>query len=400
MDHDELSVERDFYREQLLENILPFWLTYGRDQEAGGYHACLNRDGSVYDYDKPCTWPQGRMMSTFACLYNDWQREPQWLDMALHGMAFMRKFGFDPTGRVYFGLTRRGAPLMASCDIFADLSLGAGLAECSIATEDPSLMKLAEKCILTAADIADDPKSNPHRRHISATRPISLHAEHMIVMNTCQRMRDIEKHPRYDAVISRSVDRILSMHYRPDLRVCLEAVAPDGSVLPGTMGRWIVPGHMIEVGWFLIHEGQYQRRDELIDKGLHLIDWGMEWGWDVKRGGFINDMDIEGHFILGPRFPYAPLKLWWASLEALYATLLAWSLTRHDRFLDYYRKVKEHAFIHFADDEYGEWYAFLDAQNNLLPGRPKGTEKKNVFHIARSFYYCYKLLASMTDHRQ
>ena len=397
MNHDELAAERDFYSDQLRENILPFWMKYGCDEEAGGYHTCLNRDGSVYDYDKPCTWPQGRMMWTFAYLYNNWRQEPEWLEFALHGMEFMRKFGFDPSGRVYFGLTRTGAPLVKSCDIFAELSLGAGFAECAAATGDDGLMKLARKCVLTAAEIVENPESNPHRRYVAATRPTSLHAEHMILLNTCQRMREIEQHPRYDAIISRSVDQILSIHYRPELQVCLEAAAPDGGVLPGTMGRWIIPGHMIELGWFLIHEGRYQRSDELIEKGLNVIDWGMQWGWDSKCGGLVNDVDVEGHFILGPRFPYAPMKLWWAPAEALYATLLAWSATRDDRFLSHYRKVKEHALEHFADDAYGEWYAFLDPQNNVLAGSPKGTEKKNAFHIVRSFYYCYRLLASMMD---
>ncbi len=106
MDKDYFCQERDFYQDQLLNNILPFWLKYGRDDQCGGYHTCLNRDGSVFDYDKICTWGQGRIIWTFAYLYNEFRQEPKWLDMAMHGVDFMLKFGFYESGRVYYSLSR------------------------------------------------------------------------------------------------------------------------------------------------------------------------------------------------------------------------------------------------------------------------------------------------------
>ena len=40
------------YKEELLGNVLPFWLEHSQDTKFGGYYTCLNRDGSVYDKDK------------------------------------------------------------------------------------------------------------------------------------------------------------------------------------------------------------------------------------------------------------------------------------------------------------------------------------------------------------
>ena len=39
------------YKNELLNNIIPFWLKNSKDTE-GGYLTCLNRDGSVFDTDK------------------------------------------------------------------------------------------------------------------------------------------------------------------------------------------------------------------------------------------------------------------------------------------------------------------------------------------------------------
>ncbi len=37
------------YRNELLTNILPFWMKYGLDKENGGYFTCVDRDGSLMD---------------------------------------------------------------------------------------------------------------------------------------------------------------------------------------------------------------------------------------------------------------------------------------------------------------------------------------------------------------
>ena len=387
--------ERDFYQDQLLNNILPFWLKYGRDEECGGYHTCLNRDGSVFDYDKICTWGQGRIICTFAYLYNEFKREPQWLDMAMHGVDFMLKFGFDESGRVYYSLSRKGTPLAKTRDIFAELSLAAGFAECFKATGDRKLLQLAKKCVFMVAEVVKNPRTNTHRRFMSQSRPMSLNAEHMIILNTIQRLRELDDDPQYEKISLYCLENIFNLHYNKQKRCVFEAVSIDGSPLPGQMGRWINPGHMIELSWFLIHEGQYRDNMEIIGKGLKVIDWGMEWGWDEDYGGIINDVDIEGKFLLGPQFLYAPMKMWWSVLEALYGNALAYSMTGDQKFMDYYKKVRQWSFDHLADGEYGEWYGYLSPEGKIIDAGAKGTDIKSCYHIGRAFYLCHKIFARL-----
>ena len=47
------------YRNELLDNVLPFWLEHSQDLEFGGYFTCLDRQGGVFDTDK-FIWLQGR----------------------------------------------------------------------------------------------------------------------------------------------------------------------------------------------------------------------------------------------------------------------------------------------------------------------------------------------------
>ena len=67
IDFNKLACE---YRDELLGNVLPFWLEHSQDKEFGGYFTCLNRDGSVFDTDK-FIWLNERNEEQYFDLVND-----------------------------------------------------------------------------------------------------------------------------------------------------------------------------------------------------------------------------------------------------------------------------------------------------------------------------------------
>ncbi len=52
------------YKEQLLNNLLPFWLKNGIDEENGGIFTCLDENGELYGKEKS-VWFQGRALWVF-----------------------------------------------------------------------------------------------------------------------------------------------------------------------------------------------------------------------------------------------------------------------------------------------------------------------------------------------
>jgi N-acylglucosamine 2-epimerase len=44
MDFQKLATQ---YRDELLGNVVPFWLNKSQDREFGGYFSCLDREGNV-----------------------------------------------------------------------------------------------------------------------------------------------------------------------------------------------------------------------------------------------------------------------------------------------------------------------------------------------------------------
>jgi len=187
------------------------------------------------------------------------------------------------------------------------------------------------------------------------------------------------------------IDAIRRFHLRPKQKVLLEMTGWNGEDLPGSQGRRVNPGHMIEGGIFLIHEAIHRTDPALKELGLNLIRWGYDWGWDKEFGGIFNDCDTEGRPIADCReILLADSKLWWQHAEALYALLLAYAESGDGWFLQAYEKVHAYSFSHFADPEYGEWFAYLDRTGRLV-NAAKGTDRKTCFHIARNFFWCARL---------
>uniref|UniRef100_UPI003A8745E1 AGE family epimerase/isomerase n=1 Tax=Alistipes putredinis TaxID=28117 RepID=UPI003A8745E1 len=101
----------DQYRSELMDSVLPFWLEHSHDKTYGGYVSCLDRDGSVYDTDK-FIGLQGREVWLFSILCNKVEKRKEWLDCAIQGGEFLRKYGHDGKYDWYFSLTREGKPII------------------------------------------------------------------------------------------------------------------------------------------------------------------------------------------------------------------------------------------------------------------------------------------------
>ena len=393
MDIQFLAGLRDFYKRELTDNILPFWLKHARDEECGGYHTCLNRDGTVYDYDKLCMWHAGRIIWTYSFLYNELEREAAWLEMARWGVEFVQRYGFAPDGSMYYALTRDGRPLEPAQDVFTELSTVIGFSEFARATSEETLYAQARDIFLEVWEKVNTP-GGAFQPFDATTRPVRLHGHSMITLGVLQELRRYREGPSYEVMIDECIRNITELHMKREKGALLELVDWDGGEIPGSKGRWINPGHMIEGGTFIIHEGQRRDDHDLVETGIALIKWGFEWGWDNEFGGIFNDVDSEGLPVPTAEAFLYDSKLWWQHVEALYGLLLAYVTTRDEKFLQAYKQTHDYSFEKFADRDCGEWFALLDRRGNRI-NSAKGTARKSPFHLARNFYLCYKLLAEV-----
>src|SRR5512137_2934095 len=109
----------EFYRDTLLNDVIPFWMRHGVDREHGGFLTAVDRDGSILDTDKS-VWFQGRAGWMFATLYNSVEKRPEWLEAARSCLEFSRRYCHDTSGKMYFTVTRDGKPLRMRRYVFSE----------------------------------------------------------------------------------------------------------------------------------------------------------------------------------------------------------------------------------------------------------------------------------------
>ena len=374
------------YRQELLENILPFWLRHGRDEKHGGYFTCLNRDGSVYDTDK-FIWLQGRGVWCFSYMYNNVEQKQEWLDAALQGAGFMQKFGRDGNGNWYFSLTRDGKPLIQPYNIFSDCFATMAFASLDRAIPTDMHKQIALSTFENILKRKDDWKGQWNKSY-PGTRPLKNFSLPMILCNLSLELEHVIGSKRVDELAAQMVHEVMEIFYQPDTGLILENTTPDGRFSDTFDGRLLNPGHAIEAMWFIMDMGVRIKDASLIQKACNIVLNTLEYSWDQEHAGIFYFLNVKN----------APMqklewdqKLWWVHAETLVALAKGYKLTGDERCAQWFQKVHNYTWKHFRDEEYGEWFGYLNRRGEvLLP--LKGGMWKGCFHIPRALYQVWKTL--------
>lgn len=375
------------YKRELLENCLPFWLEHSQDKEYGGYFSCLNRDGSVYDTDK-FIWLQGREVWMFAMLYNNVEKNQQWLDCAIQGAEFLKKYGHDENWDFYFSVNREGRPLVQPYNIFSNTFACMAFAQLAKATGNGEYAQIARRIFGRILERRSNPKGQWCKAY-PGTRPMKDFALPMIICNMALEIEDIlEDKSVLEQTIDTCLHEVFDVFYQPELGCMLENVSSvDGSPVDCFEGREINPGHDLEALWFMMNLGVRRGDKALIEKCVEIALRVIERGWDKEFGGIYYFLDAKG-------VPQQKLewdqKLWWVHIESAIAMLKGYQLTGNEKCLEWFLKLDAYLWDNFKDKEYPEWFGYLNRRGEvLLP--LKGGKWKGCFHVPRGLYQIWQL---------
>lgn len=380
----------ELYEKELVDNILPFWVANSPDRQNGGYFTCLDRMGKVYDTDK-FTWLQAREVWCFSYMFQHLGPKPEWLDMALHGAHFLKKFGRDAEGNWYFSLTAEGKPLIQPYNIFSDCFATMAFAALGKIQPEEDWGSIALQTFENILLRKDNSKGQFNKSY-PGTRPLKNFSLPMILCNLALELEPLIGAKRVDAFIPELVHEVMEVFFHPELGLMLENVNPDGSFNDSFEGRLLNPGHAIEAMWFIMDLGVRTEDKALINKAKDIVLDTLEYAWDKNFGGIFYFMDLKGH-------PTQQLewdqKLWWVHFETLVALAKGFSLTCDPRCASWFEKVHDYTWSHFRDPEYSEWFGYLNRRGEvLLP--LKGGKWKGCFHIPRALFQIGKTLAAPT----
>ena len=367
------------YKEQLIENILPFWLNKAIDYENGGIFTCLDREGVIYGREKS-VWFQGRALWTFSKAYNTIKADKEYLKAAKCIYDFLPKCT-DTDGRMFFTVTADGREIQKRRYYFSETFAAIGSAEYYKASGERDALICARKyfdvayeCFIVKRDVP--PKFNGENYDFKGLSPV------MIMLSTAQTMRaiDTENAHRYNTIASDCLNEILNGGFLTE-RGLFENLSKNGSTVDSPTGRIINPGHSMEAAWFVMLEGILNGNQEAIAAGKRIIDLTLPLGWDKKFGGIIAFTDVSGK---PPVQLEWDMKLWWPQCETIIAARLAYSLFGEEKYRKLWKETEEYCEKYFVDKDCGEWYGYLH-YDNTPSTTLKGNIFKGPFHIPRLY---------------
>ena len=381
------------YKSELLDKVLPFWLNNSQDRQFGGYFSCLDRDGSVYDTDK-FIWLQCREVWMFAKLYNTVEKRQEWLDCAIQGAEFLKKYGHDGNYNWYFAIDREGRPLVEPYNIFSYTFAVIAYGQLSIATGSKEYADIARKTFDIVLSKLDNPKGRWNKAATGA-RALKTFDLPMILCNVSLEIEPLIDPDFLQKTIDDCIHEVLDVFYRPELGLIVEALGKDGQLVDCLDGRKMNPGHAIESTWFLMDLGKRLNRPELIQKAVEISLAEVKYGWDEKYEGIFYFMDRLGK----PRHELEfDQKLWWVHIETLISMLKGYQLTGNKECLEWFERIHNYTWSHFTDPDYPEWYGYLNRQGEvLLP--LKGGKWKGCFHVPRGLMNCWLMLEEIANRK-
>jgi len=380
----------ELYKNALLNDVLPFWEKYSVDWEQGGYYTCLDRNGKVYDTDK-FIWLQNRQVWTFSMLYNQLDKRETWQSIARNGADFLAQHGRDADGNWYFALTREGKPLVQPYNIFSDCFAAMAFSQYALASGEDAAKDIAIAAYNNVLRRQDNPKGNYNKTY-PGTRPMKSLAVPMILANLTLEMEWLLPPETLENVLTQTVQEVMIDFLNPQ-GLMYENVAPDGSHIDCFEGRLINPGHGIEAMWFIMDIARRRQDTKTINQAVDIVLNILNFAWDSEYGGLYYFLDAAGH---PPQQLEWDQKLWWVHLESLVALAMGYRLTGREECWEWYQKMHDYTWSHFADPQHGEWFGYLNRRGEVLLNL-KGGKWKGCFHVPRALYLCWRQFASLGD---
>lgn len=343
-----LHAYRERYSRELHEQVLPFWLKHSPDPVHGGFFTALDRHGRVYDTRK-YVWLNGRQVWTLARLGHT--------DLARRGLDFLLRHAIAPDGRVWFSLSREGAPVYMQRKPYSAVFLALALS--AFPDTRPQAIELFSRICDWIA----------HPEKLGRSAPPSQLADIYVMALLA---RELHLHD-----IERACVEGAQQHLR-------DGVLMENAGLPDSPeARLFCPGSSFEIAWILL------QCDKNATWLIDVIDRTLSH-WDEQRGGFDYFIDVEGQPLLQLE---APMRLWWVHVEALVAVAHAYKWTGDEKYATWFTKIDDYCTRVFRDPELGgEWFGYAD-RDGRLTHTLKGNNYKGCFHLPRALWTISKLLA-------
>jgi cellobiose epimerase len=370
MSQQKLKILKSEVKNELVTNILPFWMTKMIDSCNGGFYGRIDGSGKVHeDADKGCVL-NARILWTFSSAFRV-LKNPHYLKAAERSKNYFLEHFFDKEfGGVYWLLDHKGNMKDGKKQIYAQAFAIYGLTEYYRITNDKiclenaiELFRLIEKhsydvklngyfeAFSRQWDTIDDLRLSEKDANEKKTMNTHLHVLEAYT-NLYRIWKDEYLKKQLTNLIHVFTDKIVN-NLTFNLNMFFDEEWNDKTDL-------VSYGHNIESSW-LIYEAAQVLGDEGVISQVKQLCLRIA---EASKAGIMADggMIYEKYFKTG-HVDYD--RHWWVQAETVIGFLNAYGLSGEEEYLNLSLSAWQFIADHLVDRQDGEWYWSVD--KNLQP---------------------------------
>lgn len=390
------------FKDELTQNILPFWMTHAVDQSNGGLHGSVANDLQIDNRVPRSAILAARVLWTFSAAYGQ-LKDPAYLAMAKRQFEDLKHTFWDPQhGGLYWLVDRRGVPVSDRKHHYAQAFGIYGLSAFYHATANPESLDLAQHLFDLLERHAFDPiyggyfeGSTREWRPLEDARLSDKDLNSKKSMNTMLHLLEAytsllrvwdnaQLREQLGAIIRNFTDRIIDRS-TGHMRLFFDASWRS-------LNSNISFGHDIEASWLLQEAAEVNGNPCQLE---HAKQLAVLLANAVVRDGLGQDGSLFSES--SPQGMLDEGKDWWPQAEAVVGFHNAYELTDDASFADAAFRCWRYIQEEFVDRTHGDWFKRLDLDGIPDPQRHKSGPWECPYHHGRM---CLEMLRRLESTRE
>ena len=376
-------------RNELENNLVPFWLERSVDSENGGFTGQMSNDGTIDPRAPKGLILNARILWTFSALYR-FNKDNRYLDMARRAYDYLETYFWDRSqGGVFWQVDFQGHPLDNKKKIYGQAFYIYALAEYYQAFGSDPAIKLARQLYDL---IETNSRDKIYGGYVEVCNKDWSVAEDL---RLSEKDMDEKKSMNNHLHLLEAYTNLYRIWPDTQLRECLTELINlfDHRITDQTSGhlnhffdeKWqpksanYTFGHDIEASWLLCEAAEVLGDSNVTSRAQRLVLL-------LARVTLAEALDDDGGLCYEGQAGKVtdPNREWWPQAESVVGFLNAYELSSDQSFLE--AALKAWSFIeeYFIDKKNGEWFWRIDRNGSPDPAEPKVSQWKGPYHNVRT----------------
>ena len=386
------------FHDELIRNILPFWMDHMVDLENGGFYGRVDGNEERHERADKSVILNTRILWTFSAAYL-FTDDPRYLAIADRAYHYIKAHFIDRSFEgVFWMLDYTNRPISTKKQVYAQAFAIYAFSEYYRATGQKEALDYGISLFHTLEKFSFDRKYNGYLeafdrewRLLSDFRLSEKDANEVKTMNT--HLHVLEAYTRLyscwpdlglkhqlENLVTLFLDKFINEDYHFNL-----FFDEKWQLRSNTISY----GHDIEGSWLLVEAALALGDRELIHKveeaALKMVDACLQ-GID-EDGALFNEKDNDNGTVDTD-------KHWWPQAEALVGFVSAWQVSKDEKYLHYAKKNWQFIKKHMIDRKHGEWTWRVTQTHDRVNSEDKAGPWKCPYHNGRAMMELVKRLSN------